>query len=164
MKKIMRYKLWGMCFFAFLFFIHQYCYAQPISSTELINNAKQYDGKTVIYRGEVIGDIMARKDYVWLNVNDGVNAIGVWIDKNLSRNIVYTGSFKFRGDIVEIEGVFHRACLEHGGDLDVHAWALRRIVSGMAVRDRLDIHKKNLVILLLGILCLILILNRLKRK
>ena len=26
-------------------------YAQPVSSTELINNAKQYDGKVVIYKG-----------------------------------------------------------------------------------------------------------------
>lgn len=171
MKKVMRYKLWVMSFSAFLFFTHytllithHYCYAQPISSTELIDNAKQYDGKTIVYTGEVIGDIMARKEFAWINVNDGIKAIGIWAGRDLAKEILYTGSYKSRGDVIEVKGVFHRACLEHGGDLDIHAQTLRKIVSGMAVRDRLDIYKRNLVILLLGALCLVLILSRLKGK
>ena len=36
------------------------CYAQTPTSLELINNAKQYDGKTINYRGEVIGEVMVR--------------------------------------------------------------------------------------------------------
>ena len=55
------------------------CYAQTPTSLELINNAKQYDGKTVNYKGEVIGEVMVRGDYAWLHVNDGTIAIGIWV-------------------------------------------------------------------------------------
>ncbi len=141
-----------------------YVYAQPISSADLINNAKQYDGKVVIYEGEVIGDIMERGDYAWINVNDGENAIGIWINTALTKEIAYTGSYKFRGDWVEVTGSFNRACPEHGGDLDIHAQTLRKIEAGRAIRERLNPGKRNFVFVLLGILCLVWILTILKRK
>lgn len=139
-------------------------YAQPISSTELINKAKQYDGKIVVYQGEVIGDIMKRGEFAWVNVNDGVNAIGIWLDKSLLKNIVYTGSYKSLGDIVEVEGMFHNRCLEHGGDLDIHAQSIRKIKDGEVVKEKIDINKRNLAVYLTGVLCLVLILIRLKRR
>jgi hypothetical protein len=140
------------------------CYAQPISSTELINNAKIYDGKTVVYTGEVIGDVMRRGDYAWINVNDGQNAIGIWINRSLAKEINYTGSYKTKGDEIEITGIFQRACPEHGGDLDIHAQALRKINSGRAVQEELNFGKINFVIILLGALILIWILSRLRRR
>ena len=141
-----------------------YAYAQSLSSTELINNAKLYDGKILTYEGEVIGDIMARGDYAWLNVNDGQNAIGIWADKNLTKDISYTGTYKSKGDLVEITGVFHRACLEHGGDLDIHAQAIRKLRQGRGVIERLNTSKRNLIFVLLGVLCLVWILKILKLK
>ena len=87
------------------------CYAQILSSNELINNAAKYDGKIVIYQGEVIGDIMVRGQYSWINVYDSSSAIGVWIKTSLVKNIKYTGSYKFKGDIVGITGIFRRACI-----------------------------------------------------
>ncbi len=140
------------------------CYAQSISSTELINNAKLYDGKIVTYEGEVIGDIMLRGEFAWINVNDGQNAIGIWTDKNLTKDIFYTGSHKFKGDVVEITGVFQRACLEHGGDLDIHAQGIRKVRQGREVLERLNINKRNLVFVLLGVLCLVWILKLLKLR
>ncbi|MGD9014947.1 MAG: DNA-binding protein, partial [Candidatus Omnitrophota bacterium] len=50
------------------------CYAEPVSSTELIENAKSYDGQQVVYEGEVIGEVMHRRDGVWVNINDGDNS------------------------------------------------------------------------------------------
>lgn len=97
------------------------CYAPPLSSTELINNAKEYDGKSVVYTGEVIGDVMVRGDFVWVNLNDGENAIGIWLDKETAKEIQFTGSYRAKGDRLEVTGVFHRACIQHGGDLDIHA-------------------------------------------
>jgi hypothetical protein len=139
-------------------------FAQSVSSTELINNAKSYDGKTVVYEGEVIGDIMRRGDYAWVNVNDGKNAIGIWIKFSLAGEIGYTGSYKSIGDGVEITGIFHRVCPEHGGDLDIHAQAIRKTGQGRQVQERLNPSKRNQVIVLLGLLCLIWILTLLKRK
>ena len=139
-------------------------FAQSISSSELINNARQFDGKAVVYTGEVIGDIMVRGDYAWLNINDGANAIGIWAKSVLRKEINHSGSYKSRGDLVEITGIFHRACLEHGGDLDIHAQAIRKINSGQFHQEKLNIGKRNQVIVLLGILGLIWILTLLKRK
>jgi len=139
-------------------------FAQSISSTELINNAKQYDGKVVVYTGEAIGELMARDKFAWLNVNDGKAAIGIWIDKNLAKEITYTGSYKSKGDWVEIVGIFQRACPEHGGDLDIHALGMRKISGGRQDIERLNLSKRNQAIVLLGVLCSIWILTRLKYK
>ncbi len=137
---------------------------ETVSSAELINNAKQYDGKIVMYKGEAIGDIMIREGFAWINGNDGVNAIGIWSNKDLAKDIFYTGGYKSRGDIVEVRGIFHRACLEHGGDLDIHIEALRKVNSGMVIRERADIVKRNGAFVLLGVLGLAMILSQLKRK
>ena len=94
-----------------------HCYAQTPTSLELINDAKQYDGQTINYMGEVIGDIMIRGDYAWLHVNDGIIAIGIWAPKTLIGNIRYAGDYHKKGDIVEVPGTFHRSCLEPGGDI-----------------------------------------------
>lgn len=139
-------------------------FAQPVYSTELINNAKNYDNKTVGYSGEVIGDIMIRGQYAWLNVNDKVNAIGIWLDRSLIKDVSLAGNYKFRGDIIEIEGIFHRSCQEHGGDLDIHAVSLRKINNGAAIKENMNHLKLNLVIWLFGGLALVWIWNRLKRK
>lgn len=138
---------------------HNLAYAQPVSSAELINNAKLYDGKTVAYEGEVIGDVMVRGDYAWINLNDGVNAIGIWVPKSLIKDILYEGSYKSKGDWLEVTGTFQRACLLHGGDLDIHAQAVRKMSSGRALAERLNISKRNQLLIVTGILaCLVLIL------
>jgi hypothetical protein len=150
-----------------LFFLHLACgvvSAQPISSSELINNARQYDRKTVVYEGEVIGDIMRRGEYAWINLYDGKNAIGIWINASLVKDIAYVGSYKTRGEIIEVTGIFNRACQEHGGDLDIHALAMRKISAGRPVQERLNTGKGNLAIVLLVILCLVWILSLLKRR
>ncbi len=113
-------------------------YAQVVSSAELINKSRDYDGKTVVYQGEVIGDVMARGGFAWINLNDASNAIGVWIKKDLTRKIAYTGAYKTSGDVVEVTGVFHRSCLAHGGDLDIHAQSLRQIEGGNNLPEKLS--------------------------
>jgi len=147
----------------FIFLLATNCYAQPVSSTELISSAKAYDGKTVAYAGEVIGDVMVRGEYAWANINDGQNAIGVWMGKALAANISYSGSYKSKGDLVEIVGVFHRACPEHGGDLDIHAQGIRKMSNGKQVTEKLNLSKRNMSLVLLGVLCLVLILRQLKQ-
>jgi len=140
------------------------CYAQPISSVELINNAKLYDGKVVSYEGEVIGDIMKRGDYAWINVNDGKNAIGIWINSGLVKDIGYTGSYKSVGDGIEVTGVFRRVCPEHGGDLDIHAQSMRKTGAGRYLQEKVNVDKRNQLFIFLGIIGLIWILKLLRLK
>lgn len=99
-------------------------HATAESSRELIENSVGYDGMTVTYRGEVIGPVMIRGDYAWVNVLDNGIAIGVWCSAADAEKISVTGDYKHVGDTVEIAGTFHRACPEHGGDLDIHATSL----------------------------------------
>jgi hypothetical protein len=165
--KTKNFKLFVLSFgIAYCVLCIAYCqaFAQAIPSNELINNAKQYDGKAVVYTGEVIGEIMVRGKFSWINVNDGEAAIGIWIDSNLAKEINYTGSYKTKGDWVEIAGIFQRACPAHGGDLDIHAQSIRKISSGRQDIEKLNLSKRNQTIILLGILCLIWILTRLKHK
>jgi len=129
--------------------------AEPVSSPDLINNAKQYDGKEVDYKGEVIGDVMVRGKFAWINVNDGKNAIGIWLAADLVKEISYTGSYKEKGDIVEVKGKFNRACIEHGGDLDIHAVSLQIIQKGEKVDEVISPHKIRVAIAFL-IICLTL--------
>lgn len=152
--------------FGFTLFVFSFTlvFAQSISGTELISNAKQYDGKEVLYSGEVIGEVMARGDYAWVNINDGENALGVWIDKKLISDIAYTGSYKNQGGRVQVSGIFHRACPEHGGDLDIHAEALKKLSAGYPIPHSLNQERKKIALQLLGALCLVLILKRLRRK
>jgi len=136
-------------------------FSQSISSAELINNVKQYDGKVVVYEGEIIGDVMLRGEYAWINVNDNKNAIGIWIKKELIKDILYTGSYKSRGDIVEIAGKFNRSCVEHGGDLDIHAQSIIKISSGSKISYAVNTKTINLA---LGLSCMILLFYLLRAR
>lgn len=139
-------------------------YAQPISGTELINNAKDYDGKAVVFEGEAIGEVMLRGGYAWVNLNDGSSAIGIWMPKEMADTIKYTGSYQYRGDWVEVAGVFNRACPEHGGDLDIHAQGISKTLPGRQLKKRININKVNMVYILSGALALVWILKLLQRR
>ncbi|MFA5350435.1 MAG: DNA-binding protein [Candidatus Omnitrophota bacterium] len=139
-------------------------FSQGVSSDELIKNAKEYDGKLVTYTGEAIGDVMLRGEFAWVNINDGENALGVWMGAALAKEIKFVGNYKTRGDRLEVVGIFHRACLEHGGDLDIHAQELRKLGNGRVVNQRLNMDKKNLSLILFGALLLIWILTLFRSK
>ncbi len=138
-----------------------YSYAQPqsVTSTNLIEDPQRYDGKEVIYEGEVIGETMQRKEGVWVNISDGEHSIGVWMPVGLTEKIRHQGSYKVRGDIVRIRGIFNHVCLQHGGDLDIHASSLSVIQPGWLRQERMIPAKRNFLIILTVIACLILILR-----
>ena len=136
------------------------CYAQTSTSLDLINDAKQHDGKTVNYKGEVIGDVMIRGDYAWLHVNDGTIAIGIWAPKTMFQDIRYAGDYHKKGDIVEVFGTFHRSCLEHGGDLDIHASEIKKITSGSAVIQPISIKKVYIGVCSLMLVLLFYVLKK----
>lgn len=147
-----------------VFSSQEVAFSQSLSSGELIRNAKEYNGKLIVYSGEVIGDVMLRGEFAWVNINDGENALGVWMSAALAKEIKLTGNYKSRGDILEIVGVFHRACPEHGGDLDIHANSLRKVANGRMVKEKLNFDKASLSLILLGALFLIWILTLFKHK
>ena len=142
-----------------LLFANGNSYAQTISSADLIEDADKYDGQPVTYTGEVIGEVMRRKNGAWVNIYDRQYSVGVWIPLDLIGNIQYKGNYKTKGDIVQVTGIFNRACSLHGGDMDIHAISLDKIQSGWLKYEYIVSGKSELLIILSAVLCLILILR-----
>ncbi len=141
-----------------IFFFSIECKASDtiIKINDLIENSISMDGKKVIIQGEVIGEELERGEYAWININDGSNAIGVWIKQDLINNINYYGNYKNSGDIVQITAIYHRACREHGGDIDLHSTNFKIISSGYSFDRQISLEKMGSA-LLLSFLSIVLI-------
>jgi len=169
MRKIV-YSLWFIAYGIFLLSAIRYplsavCYAQTaVSSTELIERAKELNGQEVAYEGELIGEVMTRGEYSWLNLNDGQNAIGIWTGNNFLNLISFAGDYTHKGDWLQVRGVFNRACQVHGSDLDIHAQSINLIRRGRIVRHQVVPFKPRQAIILLGVFLCLLIGRLLSRK
>jgi hypothetical protein len=53
-------------------------------------------------------------------------------------DIKFIGGYKTRGDVIEVAGVFNRACKEHNGELDIHAYRLSVVREGFCEKERID--------------------------
>jgi hypothetical protein len=121
------------------------------SSGQLVEKPKVYNGTTVTFTGEAIGEVMARGDYAWIHLNDdaymesnveegaklgGYNSgMAIWVPTALTKAVDTYGDYKHEGSIVQISGTFNAACKEHGGDMDIHATSLKLIRPGHEVVD-----------------------------
>lgn len=123
----------------------------------LIENAKELDGCEVTVQGEAIGESMTRGDYAWVNINDGTNAIGIWLSNNDADKIKYYGNYKYKGDTVKITGVFYRACPEHGGEADLHCSTLKVAEKGYPVYEQFSHEKIVAAVFLLSTALLFLL-------
>ncbi|MDI6799413.1 MAG: hypothetical protein QMD53_01810 [Actinomycetota bacterium] len=116
------------------------------SSTQLIEEHQDYNGKTVTFEGEAIGDVMIRGESAWIHLNDdpygknrsrelsGYNSgMAVWISADEAGKIETLGNYNNWGDLVRVVGTFNAACLEHGGDMDIHASSLSVIKPGEGI-------------------------------
>lgn len=121
--------------------------------SDLIAKAKDADKKRVEVSGEVIGDVMIRGEWGWVNIADKTGAIGVWARTEDLKKIAFTGDYKNRGDMIQVKGVFSRACDQHGGDTDIHADELLVINKGEETPRPVDLRK---IIWLLSLILLAL--------
>lgn len=126
-----------------------------ISSTLLINSAKSYNGKTIDFVGEAVGERLVRRSLngkkgAWLHLNDdpymnrslkgggtlsGYNSgMPVWVeDASLTDQIKNYGRYKSNGDNVKVVGVFNATCSEHGGIMDIHAKSVQVVGAGLPI-------------------------------
>lgn len=150
--------------------------AGTVTSAELVEQYKRYEHKTITFRGEVIGDILARGEHSWVNINNdpyqsrnieegrkpsGYNSgQSVWLPSYLVKDIAHTGSYTASGDDVEVVGVFNSACPEHGGDMDIHATSLKVLKRGHQVAHRFDAAQAALALGLLALGAGLFLVNR----
>lgn len=104
---------------------------------DLIENAKALEGSEVTVRGEAIGEVLQRGEYAWVNINDGTNAIGIWLKSADAEKISSFGDYKHIGDTIQITGIFSRDCKEHGGDVDIHCASIDIVSKGLVVTEKL---------------------------
>lgn len=109
-------------------------YAAKMDIGDLIEQGSKYNQQRVLLIGEVIGDVMARGDYTWMNVMDDTGAMGLVIPSPLAKGLT-PGRYGVAGSIVSVEGMFYKACPAHGGDMDVHVESLT-VLSGPQVEQQ----------------------------
>lgn len=114
---------------------------QIVKINDLIEHTKSYDGQSVTVQGEAIGEALERGDYVWVNINDGSSATGIWMQKSDSSKIQTYGDYKHKGDTLKITGVFSRACAQHGGDVDIHCTDIEVVEQGHVIQRGLPTAK-----------------------
>jgi len=136
-----------------------------IDINSLIEYAKEFDGQEVTVQGEAIGERMDRGEYSWVNINDGSNAMGIWINRSEAQNIAYYGNYENKGDTVKITGIFHRACKEHGGEADIHSKSYEVVEMGYAIREPISSLKiTSAIALSIVALTMLLVVAKVFRK
>jgi len=115
---------------------------------ELVENGKAFDGKNVTVQGEALGEAMERGEYAWVNISDPTNIMGVWMKVKDAEKIAFFGDYKHKGDIIKISGKFHRACKEHGGDMDIHSVTVEIIEKGHFIIEEVGTRKITVGIVL----------------
>ena len=128
---------------------------ETISINQLIENATVMNGKTVVVQGEAISEALERGNNAWVNINDGTNAIGIWLKLEDANKIKVFGDYQNIGDTVKVTGVFNRACVEHGGDMDIHAISSEVVESGYPVQEKVSSQKIVIGIILVVVTLLI---------
>ena len=109
--------------------------AKAVDINSLIENGKAMNNTSVTVEGEAIGEALERGDYSWVNINDGTNAIGIWLKKFDAEMIKYYGDYEHVGDTVRITGTFSNNCSEHGGDVDIHCTSIEIVKEGHNVKN-----------------------------
>ncbi len=115
--------------------------APIIKINDLIENSKEYDNREVTIQGEVLGEALERGNYVWINITDNTNYIGIWLDASDAEKITFYGDYKHKGDMIKVTGIFHRACTEHGGDIDIHNLDMQVIQKGSLLQEKISASK-----------------------
>jgi len=153
--------LW-LAVFIVMFFVSPVLAA--VSSTELIENPQAYDGTSIQFQGEAIGDVMERGAFGWVNLHDGSDAIGIWAPAAELRKIQRAGDYNHIGDTVLVEGVFRLACPEHSGEFDIHAESLTIVERGHRVVRPIDTGKVVAAIVLVPIAAALFFAERYRRR
>lgn len=123
---------------------------------DIIENGKAYDDKTITVQGEAVGEAMGRGAYTWINITDGTIPMGIWLKTEDAKMVKLFGDYHHKGDVIEVTGVFNRACDIHGGDMDIHANSISIIKKGEITSHTLSV-KKLYISIGLTIINLILI-------
>lgn len=122
-----------------------------ITSVDAVACPRRFDGRTVTYVGEVVGDVLRRDGGAWVQVNDdayamevgplpahrefagGNTGLSVWLPEDFVDVVARPGRRGLRGDVILVEGLFLRADPDDGGGLTIRATNARRLASATPI-------------------------------
>lgn len=146
------------------------------SSGEVLECPFEFDGHTVEYVGEVVGDVLGRDGGSWVLANDdpyaledgpltvggtprGTNSgLTLWLPDPLDELVDQPGVAHRRGDVVHVTGVVHRADPDDGGGLTIRVSEATLLAE--AVEIEVPVHWRQvwaavgLAVLAVGVLAL----------
>lgn len=144
--------------------------AEPrdVSSDELLSCPRAFDGQLVRYVGEPVGEVLERRDHAWAQLNDDVysqsaplplrpdfagnNAgIGVRLPARGVGEIVHVGGPERRGDLIAVEGRFHRSFPDTADTMAIDAHRVQRLRPGGPIEHRV-LPDRRLAAITLGVL------------
>lgn len=122
--------------------------ARQVTTARLLDCPQAWDGRNVLYRGEVVGALLPQAEGTWAQVNDDVYAgdvgalpghrgfvggnagVGVLLPDELAARIATVGGPGVRGDVVEVVGTFQRVDRRTGEIAVIRANDLRVLEPG----------------------------------
>jgi hypothetical protein len=142
--------------------------AVTVSSRALLACPDAYQGRRVRYTGEAVGEVLARGDHAWVQLNDGAyhetgplphrpdyaganSGIGVRLPAGGAERIHRTGGPERRGDVVAVEGRFHRALPDTADAMVIDADRVRRVSAGEPIAQPVR-SERRIAALALGVL------------
>lgn len=148
----------------FLFSLTVYAESQIIDLKSLVDNPGKYDQKIVFLKAELIGEPLTTKTGTWLNLAANDYNIGVFLkQKEILKKVNYWGSYKEKGDIVEIKGIFYKNCSVHDRR-GIHLSELNIIEQGQEVEHEISNQKRKFAFISLTICLTIGIIYSIKIK
>jgi hypothetical protein len=142
-----------------------------VSSAQVYACPAAFDGLRVQFAGELIGELLPRRGGVWVQVNDdpyaldvgpigahvdqhGFNSgMSVWLPDGLHEQVEGVGRHEVRGDVVLLDGVFHRADPADGGGITIRADGMEILAPSVEVTEPLHT-VQAIVAAVLGVLAL----------
>ncbi len=113
-----------------------------LTGTSILDQRAALDGTSVTFEGEAIGEALhADNGGVWLSVLSDGTALGVYLPADQAEVIETYGDYNHTGDTVRVSGEYHRACKQHGGDMDIHATSIEVVARGSVQEHPIDSRK-----------------------
>lgn len=147
---------------------------REVASTELLSCPRAFDEQLVRYVGEPVGEVLERRDHAWVQLNDGVysqsaplplrpdfagsnTGIGVRLPARGVGEIVHVGGPERRGDLIAVEGRFHRSLPDTADTMAIDAHRVQRLRPGGPIEHRV-LPDRRLAAITLGVLAAAMVL------
>lgn len=111
-------------------------YYRKMSIGGMLAATVRLEGQGVSFKGEAVGaPIVADAEHKWVNVVSNGAMIGVYLANEQADKISHWGGHDTTGDTIRVKGIFHLACADHDGELEVHGATLKVTAQGAAVEE-----------------------------